>query len=463
MRRLALASVLLLCVLGAPRPAEAQNCRLSGNPNIVGQGDFLFLGGRFRLDCPGGVVIQADSAVNIQSIEELYLIGDVSFQDTVKALDADWAHYQSRDRYLSARGEVLVTDLDTRSTVRGTQLQYWREGPARPEARVLVEGNRPHAVIYSRPEPGQPPASDTAPTIIDADIVELLGQTRFRGQGNVEITRGEVRGFGTEATFDELANRLELAGNARVDGEAYDLEATRIDAHLTEDNKLERVFAYGRAELISAEANIEAPELRVFFADGVARRLIALGTERASPLVTTGDTTQALIFARAENFRLVGDSVDALAQGERIDSLYAVGRAYAEQLQDTALAALPEVVRSDWARGDTIRAYFALADSALAEPVAGQDSVAQRVVLERMLVLGAGDDRPAQTLYREASRDDPTGPPQINYMVAKSIVIQLENGEVRLVTAEGPVKGLQLQPNAPPPADTTGQPVGGRR
>ncbi|MGH7482112.1 MAG: hypothetical protein ACRELV_08145, partial [Longimicrobiales bacterium] len=369
--------------------AQADECQLSQGPTLNRQGDFLFISGRFRLDCSGGVVLRADSAVNIQSREEIFLIGNVSFQDTIKALEADWVHYRSAERYLEGRGNVLVTDVGTGSTVRGQTLQYWRGGgPEGAETRVLIRGGRPHAVLYaadeagSRPRPDVPepgvdtltvpgpvqPAADSAapPTEVDADVIELLGEDRFRASGNVEIVRGDLLAFGDRAEFDESTNRMELAADARIDGEAYDLTGERIEAVLTESGDVERVVALERADLVSEEVRVQGPELRIFFDDGDPSRLIALGSRRvASPDSAFIEPVRAS--ATSETFQLLADSIDALAHDQRLDSLHAVGHAYSEQIQDSLRTDLPELARTDWARGDTIRAYFAAVDSSVAQ------------------------------------------------------------------------------------------------
>ncbi len=211
-------------------------------------------------------------------------------------------------------------------------------------------------------------------------------------------------------------------------------------------DRIDRLDATGKARLTSDRATLDAPAIRIFFDDGAVERLIALGAARA-PKDAVGDSVQAR--ASAEGMRLVADSIDALsAGGQRIDSLYAVGQAYAEQPADTVQADLPAIAASDWARGDTIRAYFEAPPDSAAAPPPG-DTAAARAVLKRLVVVGQSG-APAQTVYRARESGRPaTERPSINYMVASSITIELHAGEVSGIDATGPVHGVHLQPRRP--------------
>ncbi|MGH7474677.1 MAG: hypothetical protein ACRELD_00160 [Longimicrobiales bacterium] len=437
----------------SPVAAQQQSCDLGGNPRLLNQqGSLLFISGRFRVTCTDGVVVEADSAVNLQDLREWYLIGDVHYMDQEKTLTAGWVHYQTAQRYLQGRDDVVVSDQQTGSLVRGEQLQYFRQSPERDTARVLVGGGRPHAELRDRTEPGALPDT-SAPTLVDANVIELIGDDAFRAFGDVELTRGEIHGTGAEAHYDGVTNRLVLIRDAAVEGEGYDLSADQIEAELTDADRIEQVRALGHGHLISGEADLRAPELRVFFADGVAQRLIALGAARTT--AAADSIGQAILTSQA--LRLVGDSIDATAADQRLDSLYAVGAAYGEQLADSVPADLPAVLHRDWARGDTIRAYFTAVVDSIASAAA--DSVVTRTTVERMIVAAATEDEPAQTVYRAREADSPAAePPSINYMLAMRIEILLRDGQVSSVRAEGPVQGLQLQPMTTGngvPADTT--------
>ncbi len=501
-RAFGVGAVLGAALVCAPAPARGQGstCTLNAR-NSLTQGNLTFVSGPLRINCNNGVRVRADSAVNIKSQSEWYLIGHVTYADTSKEMNADWVHYFSNRRYLQGRGNVRVRDEGSGSTVSGERLEYFRASSEQQQARVVVEGGRPHAELHGKSSAGARPAApdtmlgraardtslaamppdsaapipsagpvvtppDTAPpTLVDADRIELPGDNAFHATGDVKITRGELHGSGREVTYDRAAGNLDLTGEAHLAQDTYDLSGSRILGRLGADERIERVDALGKARLESDQARVEAPLVRIFFSDGAVQRLVALGARRVPAEVSAEDSaTQAV--ARSEGIRLVADSVDALASRQSVDSIYAIGRAYGEQLSDTVRADLPDLLASDWARGDTIRAYFAPAsDTTRADPsgaVAAETGAeapdSARAVLERLVVVGQ-EDEPAQSVYRTREEGETAAArPSINYMVAQSITLRLEHGEVQRVEALGSVRGVHLRPTDTAPTDTTNAP-----
>ncbi len=450
----------------APSAVRAQGatCSLEASKSVT-QGNIMFISGPLAVRCTDGVTVRADSAVNLTEQKEWYLIGHVTYADTAKRMKADWVHYQSQQRYLQGRGSVRVEDQKSRSVITGEGLQYFREAPSmgREESRLVVDGGSPHAELYPRDTASAAPPDSVKPTIVDARVIQITGENSFQGTGDVHVIRGEIDGTGDQADYDEATRRLRLTGHATVTGETFDLTANAVDAFLDASNRIERVIALGNAVLTSDQAKLTAPEVRIAFEDGQAHRLIALGARRAAKEAAPSDSTLQAV-AHSEGMRVVADSIDALSGGEAVDSIYAVGRAYGQQLADTVRAGLPDVVDTDWARGDTIRAYFAQLPDSLVKPTGpaatSRDSAAARTQLERLVIVGASDSEPAQSVYR--SRDRNAGPatkPDINYLVARTITLRLSEGDVRIVEASGSVHGVHLTPTGrTAPADTTVSP-----
>jgi Ethanolamine utilization protein EutJ (predicted chaperonin) len=78
-------------------------------------------------------------------------------------------------------------------------------------------------------------------------------------------------------------------------------------------------------------------------------------------------------------------------------------------------------------------------------------------VLDAVVATGS----PARSIYRRLDADNPTGGGYaISYVLASRIRIQLEEGEVRDVEAEG-AQGLYLQPVRAVVTRETGAPAGG--
>ncbi len=383
-----------------------------------------------------------------------------------------------------------------------------------------------------------PPADSAAePFEIDADEMEIFGEQHFRATGRVEIVRGSTTGFGDAAEFDQVAQRLILEGDAIVEGEAFSLAGDWIRAFLDGDD-LREVLARQDAVLLSEDLRIDAPELQVFFQEGEVHRLVAVrmladssevdepapmaeegaivatadslgnAAEAMAPgddeiVVLAGDSTATVIDsvlvaadsaevapppppsrrtvgpqprATASDFWIMADSIDAIAPGQQLERVIAVGNAYGERTADSLDVKVPELIARDWLRGDTITGYFAtvpVADSASTSdtdderprakaalstdaapttdiaPVDDGDSVADgeaaetRTTLERLVAVGP--EGRAQSLYR-IREDGEEATPSVNFLIANQITLLLRDGEVTNVEALGPIKGVHLQP-----------------
>ncbi|HEX7051302.1 MAG TPA: hypothetical protein VF188_13935 [Longimicrobiales bacterium] len=436
----------------------------------------IVLSGSVHIGCAGGVHLYADTAISESATGMRRFIGNVVYRDSMKTLTADRVDYFALEERLLARGDVVLTDRDAGSVIRGPELEYFRATEWRPRARMLARG-RPHAILRDPdpPEPAsdsatvpEPPADSTAapePFEVDADSMEIVGEENFRGSGNVVLVRGETRGFGDEALYDQAEERMILTGGARVEGEAFTLLAERIDAQLAGE-ELERVVARGMAQLVGEEIQVDAPALTVFFAEGEVQRMVAVrwleprtGDESAPPGPPLPQPR-----AVAETFWMTADSIDALAPDQRLDMVIAVGDAYGERI-DTVAADVPDLVAHDWLRGDTITATFVAApdsvpaDSAaqdVVDPPVGEEPVGEtadaepqrRVVLDRLVAVG--EDGGARSLYRFREEGAEEGPPSVNYLVANRIELVMREGKIQAVHAEGALKGMNLQPGRPP-------------
>jgi lipopolysaccharide export system protein LptA len=527
------------------------------------ENQLVFISGPMELDCADGVIVRADSAVNIRNMGEWYLIGHVFYADSVKKLNADWVHYLSAQRMLQGRGSVVVTDVASGSTISGDQLQYFRavaDSVGRENGRMIVTGGRPHAVLYggygsTAPAPGAPdttrpppldttgfvtPADtmkprpdttkagapndtikakprrdtttvvappdttkprpdttkaaakaappkdtakaapapapapglaqlpdttrsappkdttklrpdtttvvapqdtarphpdttkatpalapapaprDTTPTLVDGNLIELDGESAFRATGNVQIQRTDMRGYGNEASYDGTSRLMVLTGNARVVGDSakFTLTGASITTQMDARNRIQSVLSQGQAELKSKQADITGPVLRIAFEGGEVRQLIGLGTRRVAAKPAPKDTVQAV--AKAQAVTLVGDSVDFYGRGQQADSVYAVGTAYGEQTPDSVRADLPELLRSDWARGDTIRAYFTLLPDSVVQrrrnARLARDTVRSDTLASKAAAVGdtlvaraaaAADTATGRRIARDATRPPP--------------------------------------------------------
>lgn len=477
--------------------AQGQDCELlpgarEATRSLLGGQELIYVSGPARFICPGEVVLQADSAVGSRSLGEVELIGNVFYQDSVKVLTAAWARYVIPDARLIARGDVVLTDRKSESVVNGTELEYLLANEIRPESEAIIQG-RPHAVFQQqrkpRPEKGDSPAlprdtitqpADSAaqPLEVDADVMRIFGESRFVALGQVELIRGETRGYAREGEFDQEGHTMVLIGAARLEGEDFTLSGDRVEATLDGD-RLDLVVARQDAALQAEDLDLQAPELRVFFQEGEVQRLVAIRDIAADE---TSTTLAAQPVITSPDLRLVADSIDAIAPGQQIERLIAVGAAYAVRSPDSLDIGLPEAIAYDWLAGDTITGYFAAEATTAADTLAkgtegaerlvalemspplpeittpegdtAQDAKSKpRTVLQRLVAVGEGGG--ARSLYRIREKGHETEPPSVNYLVANRIVLVMSAGEVSDVEAEGPIEGMHLQP--------AGAPKGGER
>jgi hypothetical protein len=286
--------------------------------------------------------------------------------------------------------------------------------------------------------------------------MRLYGESRFVALGDVVMTRGETRGFGREGEFDHKRNTMLLTGTARLEGDGYTLSGDRIEAAL-DGERLREVTARRQAALQAEDLDLAAPELRIYFAAGEVERLIAVG----EPTASAPDSRPVVI---SRDLRLVADSIDALAPGQQMERVVAVGAAYAVRTPDSLDVGLPETIAHDWVAGDTITGYFTLKEvpdsvggaGAPGEPAEPDDPAdpggERRATLERLVAIGEGGG--ARSLYRIREKGHEAEPPSANYLVANRIVLVLRDGEVKEVEADGPIEGMHLQPAGSAKRDT---------
>lgn len=447
-----------LLAAGTPATARAQTqeCELlpgarEATRTIYRGHELVHISGPANFACPNGVILRADSAVGSPGSGEIELIGHVFYQDSVKTLNAGWARYLREESRLLARDQVELADRKSRSVIKGAEMEYLPANERRPEAETIIQG-RPHATFYQQDQ-GDAAAGDSVPPPleVDADLMRIFGDNKFLALGQVELTRGETRGYAREGEFDQTGQLIILTGSARLEGEAYKLAGDRIEATLASE-KLEEVIARRDAVLEGEDMDLRAPELRVFFEDGEVHRLIAIRGgetgEGGGRSARDGSTSSPRPVVLSRELQLTADSIDALLPGRQMEQVVAVGNAYAVRTADSLDVGLPEVIAHDWLVGDTITSYFAPAekpapDTRPADESNGKEGE-QRVVLERLVAVGEGGR--ARALYRIREKGREAEPPGANYLVAERIVLIMAEGEVKDVEADGPIEGMHLQP-----------------
>lgn len=482
--------------------------------------------------CDDGTLISADSAIVSPPQQLSQWFGNVSFNEEGRELKADRATYRSDIDRLDAFGNVSLVDT-TGSELEGDNLVYIRDGDGsqptqltmtglggrQPRARIVPgETDAPAAVDSSglegassgdsttsetsAPEgaaPADTSAADstaspllerqsrtTEPYVVTADRIIIEGNNTFRGEGRVDVSRESLHATGRNMVYDGELGELLMVGDARSEGEGYDLTAESITVVLPDDD-VEAVVARGDAELTTDDLDLTAPKIHIFVDDDALQRLVAaqLGPDdgpvaAASPMPPPGsgapEPSDLRATALTQDFLLLGDSLDVETPGEVLERVVAVGQARGESFAGDSLnqADTPELARRDWLEGDTIVATFIEAPETPAEdlavpevvqpdttdPLAGfqaqptdqteegeGDSPRDRFTLESLVASGN-----AKSLYRMAPSDTTglvePGRLALHYVVGAGITITMLDGEVDRMEVSGQTQGFHLEPLA---------------
>ena len=232
------------------------------------------------------------------------------------------------------------------------------------------------------------------PYEVDADRFILEGRRYFRAGGSVVVVRDSMHAFGDSLDYDQQVGAMSVLGGARVEDRSYTLTAATVSV-TPSGGAREELLARRDAQLEGERVRMAAPSIRMFLDGGEVTRLVAVGEVPPLPGepqpidtrgLTAGDAARLLALATvarqvteseeepdsvfqpsvdADQFQLLGDSIDVLSPGQALETVTAVGtaRAEGEPGDSASVAGLPEAARRDWLEGETIVARFAPADS----------------------------------------------------------------------------------------------------
>lgn len=449
-----LGTAILLLACGFGRTQAQATCRIievpGNNASIMNPGtpqETVVITGGAHLECSDGRTLRADRATRIAASQRIELLGNVDVRDTERRLTAAEATFFSQTRQLDARGDAVLYDLVTGSTIRGDRVLYLQATEQNPESRVEATATtgRARAVLFRETAPDVPGSADSAApdsTLVFASQITIIGEQTFRAVGDAEMIRDSLRATGFSIAYTQVSGSLQIARGSRVELPRQELLGDSIDATLGDDDELREVLTRHGAALAAQELNVTAPAIRLFFEDGGVTRMVAM---QWPPAASAAADARSRV--DAENFVMEADSIDVLAPGQQITTAVAIGNAYGERITPDSLrgpmpAATAEqtaLLSSDWVRGDTVRARFGAGTAA-----AGDVEQPERV-MENLLALGD----PALSVYAVRDEDDPDAPLSFNYLSASTIEVEFAAGAVSQVTASGDARGMYLQPGQP--------------
>ncbi|MEX2472992.1 MAG: hypothetical protein WEA34_12465 [Gemmatimonadota bacterium] len=465
----------LLGVVVAASPASAQDgCEFGEEGNDVLRqvtmtgGEAIFYVTRPHLVCEGGIQIWADSAEAFTSTNLAHLIGSVRYEDPNRTLVADEARYFSQVGRLQAQGGMRIVDRDEGSTIENGALVYLRQTDFRDEETMTVtaldDESRPRATLSDASD--AQPSGEERVYVVVGDRIESRGEDFLRSTGSVDLLFDSVVAHADTLEYEESIDRVDLRGNAVVNAPEYDLSGARVELTSPEPGRRD-VRALGEAELTGEDFVLTAERIFLFASDDRMERLVALpaaidtaskgamgrpaaapGAALPAPTAMTGQRPVAV----AQSFEITADSLEILAPEERLERVFAAGRARSVSTGRDSLTveSLPDVARSDWLEGDTIVVTFvpkvetvvaAASDTVSAGAPSGVD-------VDRIVAIAS-----ARSLYRLPS-SDPTAvagvdPPAVHYVVGDRITIVMHDGDVDRMKVVGSTTGVHLEPIRP--------------
>jgi hypothetical protein len=419
----------------------------TGRAQQVGElgSDIVLLHDPFLVNCSDGAQLRANSGRFNRTAREVYLFGDVFFQDGERTLVAQEANYYVSSALLHARGNVQFTDRVEGSTLVGPELEYFRATDERPVSRMNASG-RPRLTMMPKGE-----RENREPFDLIADRVAMIGQDDLSAFGSVEIIQGDLRATSGEARFNNLTEELELRQRANIRSDDYELSGEVVQGRLS-DGSLQELHALTDAILQGEDLRVVGHELHLYFEEEALSRAVARGNQEEDGVRARADS---------RTFRLEADSLDAVFVDERLDQVVAIGDARGEAIDTTSAAPpvasgdmiepSPELVATDWIRGDTIVGYFVARSDTVTVDQPVVDPERPQVDLERLVARGE-----AQSLYR-MKPEEANDPKQrnLNFLVGDLIELELIDGELEVARVEGLKYGVYLEaetPNTPVPA-----------
>ncbi|MFN2564270.1 MAG: hypothetical protein ABR499_04575, partial [Gemmatimonadaceae bacterium] len=248
----------------------------------------------------------------------------------------------------------------------------------------------------------------------------VRGDSLIYGSGQVDIRRPDLTANGDSVFLDTGREFMRLLRSPRIEGKRdrpYRLAGQVIDLY-SRNRQLQRVIAKGAGSAVSEDMTLTADTIELRVASDLLQHAVAWGPKGARAVSPTQTIT--------------ADSITAEMPGQRVRTVTASRRAFAEARPDTARVRTSE---NDWLRGDTIIARF---DTAAAAP---RDTARQPQI--RQLV-AKGD---AQSFYHLAPSDSTMRTPAINYVTGAVITVAFDSQRVARVTVAGQRLGVYLEPS----------------
>jgi hypothetical protein len=425
----------------AAQGQEGTQCSFEANhPVVVIAQQNTFTGGGVLVRCPAKrITLRADSLESYGAERRIFLVGNVDYNEPRLKLTSDQLTYFVPDERVLAVGRVNAT-LPSGSRLVGPQAEYRRAAPRIRTVSEMTAIGRPSVTLVEGPNARRDSTAarrdtatvrrDTTPTVVTANTLFVRGDSLIYGSGQVDIRRPDLTATSDSVFLDSGREFMRLLRSPRIESKRdrpYRLSGQVIDVH-SRNRQLERVVAKGSGSAVSEDMTLTADTIELRVAADLLQHAVAWGRTGARAVSPTQTIT--------------ADSITAVMPSQRVRTVTASRRAYAEAQPDTARVRTTE---KDWLRGDTIVARF---DTTAAAP----KDTARQPEIKQLVARGN-----AQSLYHMAPSDSAARAPAINYVTGEVITVAFDSQRVARVTVAGQRTGVYLEPSdtasaAPRPA-----------
>ena len=413
-----LASAALALPAAGAAQQRAERCRVQlvfaqDSAGVLGQ--TYFASGGVRLRCAGQAVTMETDSVLAHPSGDVEFHGYMRYRDTTVAIDAQRAYYRKATETWEARGNVVVRDLETGSTIRGPIIDYFRAANGMRDSSEVYATGRPR-VEYHDVSADSVPGAAREPYIIVAERLRSRGKGLMWAGGRVTIDRSDLAARGDSLMLDTgTGDAGMLVGEPVFRGlgsDSFDLRGNRIDFRLAR-RRVTYVRAARKAQLVRADWRLAADTIAIDVAEGKVQHMAAWG-DSTRPDVTS------------DRYAVKADSVEFETPAQVLTQIRAYGKAWVSSRPDSARR------EPDWMAGDTVVADFARA---------ADDST--RSSLSRLAAR-----RDARSFRQVESREAGKAP-SLAYVTGDAITVFMKPGEdeaVDRVEVSGKVEGVQLDP-----------------
>ncbi len=429
-----------------PYDIDAERIYLSGADYMLATGNAELYNDEFRA--------LADSIEYRETTGKLFLRGTaprVFGYGAEYVLSGDAVDLDMNGNQVAARGDAALSGSEIDLTA--------------PEIRVLMEDGVLDRIVAmnERPLETEPPG---LPDEVEGPSEDSAAATSVASE---EQAADDVRAEPTELVLGEA---IPLADES-IPGDA---DAPRDVSGETADSAA--VLRPARPRAVAETFELEGDSIHVLAPGEVLERVVAVGDARGESLArdslntegtpeiarsdwVSGDTITAVFQpVGADTSAAAGaePAADETSGGYQLDRLVARGQA----------ASLYRLIPSGG--GDEPSQQDAPGDEAAEQVAAGGEEQAAVEAVAEEEVSGAAqeaateEDPGAREPAGEAGGEETAAQPEpdsrlaLHYVRGDLITIFMQDGEVTSVIVEGNAQGVQLEPLAPPPADTTATP-----